>query len=687
MIVALAISLVLAISVGPAAREPGQSGASKGAYGPQRTLVLDGSPVHDVGNLHLHVPNWGILGSMPGSGMTFQNAPSAEWPAESGVEHLYVAGLWVGAMKGGVPAVSTSAYEAEFRPTIDPLDVVYYAAEGDPGGTRLPDPGADDDTDGMIDEEWLDGRDNDADGSIDEDFAAVSDQMLSCWYTDTDSEIFFPQHNPLGLEVRQRSFQWSNPDYDDFIGFEFTLKNVGTEVLQGLFVGFFVDGDVGPRGTPNYWDDDACAYYDAGIRCTPYGAFPLDIAYVYDVDGDQGQSPGYCGLLFLGYPTDATGDLAPEKVGISTFAVFSGSQSYEDGGDPTNDFERYELMSSETVERNATIPADQRFMICAGPFSVLEPGSTLVFSAAIVAGEGLTELLQHAEGAMNTYRGGWFDVDGDPTTGVAGRETPIPGPATNVAVDTCNSPGQVIPFVPHGTTIWINNDCAQEAMSEATCGYAPGDSARYMTGVFGRERQVHWILPTETLVPVSISYIDVSATPEAAIVRWEVFADELFEGYRLYRAVDGGPAAALPATSGLIPPQAVSYTDADVSAGRTYRYNLAAVMTDGSEVRSRTVETVIPAWSTTLHQNKPNPFNPSTTISFTLDEESAVTLSIYTSDGKLVTTLVDETLPAGLRQVPWDGRNADGTALSSGVYFYRLKAGKTVLSRKMVYLK
>jgi flagellar hook assembly protein FlgD len=99
------------------------------------------------------------------------------------------------------------------------------------------------------------------------------------------------------------------------------------------------------------------------------------------------------------------------------------------------------------------------------------------------------------------------------------------------------------------------------------------------------------------------------------------------------------------------------------------------------------VETTIPSAATELHQNYPNPFNPATTIAFTLAQKSAVNLSIFTPDGKLVVTLVDGVLPAGFTDVPWDGKDTAGNYASSGIYLYRLKAGKTVLSRKMVYLK
>ena len=174
---------------------------------PNRILVLDGTNVHDVGQIHMHVGNWGSFGSWPGSGQPFADAPSAEWPPDSGVEHLFAAGLWIGAVKGGVPAVSTAVFESEFRPTDDPIDIIYQTAVGAPGGSRLPSLTADDDGDGIADEDPLDGRDNDGDVLVDEDFAAISTQMFSCWYTDDQpaTRQIYPQHNPLGVLVRQET--------------------------------------------------------------------------------------------------------------------------------------------------------------------------------------------------------------------------------------------------------------------------------------------------------------------------------------------------------------------------------------------------------------------------------------------------------------------------------------------------
>jgi hypothetical protein len=175
----------------------------------ERIMVLDGSAVHNVGNLQVNVTNWGVFGSYPSSTLDMSESPSAQWPANSGVEYLYIGGIWFGAKVGGIPVVSTAAYEAEFRPTREDVDVIYRSFEGAIGGARLPSP-PDDDKDGFIDEDWLNGRDDDFDGKIDEDFAAIGKQMFSCWFTDDQpySIQINPEHTPLGLFVRQESYQW-----------------------------------------------------------------------------------------------------------------------------------------------------------------------------------------------------------------------------------------------------------------------------------------------------------------------------------------------------------------------------------------------------------------------------------------------------------------------------------------------
>lgn len=88
-----------------------------------------------------------------------------------------------------------------------------------------------------------------------------------------------------------------------------------------------------------------------------------------------------------------------------------------------------------------------------------------------------------------------------------------------------------------------------------------------------------------------------------------------------------------------------------------------------------------------LSQNFPNPFNPSTVIRFGLPIEENVTLKVYDILGREVKTLVNETLRPGYHSVEWDGTNNYGSKVASGIYVYRIVAGKFVKSMKMMMLK
>ena len=83
-----------------------------------------------------------------------------------------------------------------------------------------------------------------------------------------------------------------------------------------------------------------------------------------------------------------------------------------------------------------------------------------------------------------------------------------------------------------------------------------------------------------------------------------------------------------------------------------------------------------------LDQNYPNPFNPSTKITFELAKSEKVKLAVYNLLGEQVAVLVNGTRNAGPQTVTFDAKN-----FSSGVYFYKLEAGSTVLAKKMMLLK
>lgn len=389
---------------------------------PRGVHVLDGSFVMNVGELQIHITNHGLIGSRYSVVSTFSDAPSAQWPAGSGVEYLWSAGLWVGGILLGERLVSTGQFAREFRPRDDIRDTMYEAVGGrllrpagndDAKGARAPEPGNDDDEDGRVDEETLNGYDDDEDGLIDEDFGQIGNQMMvATMYDNTRlaSELY-PDHTPLNLQVVQQTYAWENDDVDDFVGFEFFIKNIGVTPIEDVYIGFFADCDIGARGREGASEDDMAGYWEGMVR-TQDGSYEfVSIGYMYDNDGDDGQAPGYFGICFLGHDTDPTGQTAPTRVAIRSYQSFSGQQSFDQGGDPTNDAERYELLSSNNKDGDTGVGKqnDFRFMISGGPFVKLEPDAVLRFQAAMVCGNGLGGLRANAAEAVRTYRGNFFD--------------------------------------------------------------------------------------------------------------------------------------------------------------------------------------------------------------------------------------------------------------------------------------
>jgi hypothetical protein len=89
-----------------------------------------------------------------------------------------------------------------------------------------------------------------------------------------------------------------------------------------------------------------------------------------------------------------------------------------------------------------------------------------------------------------------------------------------------------------------------------------------------------------------------------------------------------------------------------------------------------------------LFPNYPNPFNPTTTINFSVKKNSNVKLQIFNITGQLITTLVDQKYSSGSHSVVWDAKNEHGELQPSGIYFYRLKIGdKFVQTKRMLLLK
>jgi hypothetical protein len=126
-----------------------------------------------------------------------------------------------------------------------------------------------------------------------------------------------------------------------------------------------------------------------------------------------------------------------------------------------------------------------------------------------------------------------------------------------------------------------------------------------------------------------------------------------------------------------------SFADANVTSGR-YAYRLKQIDNGGTYKYSIETEVTLSVpHEFVLHQNHPNPFNPSTTISFTLAQDGFTTLKIYDMLGRETTTLVIENLQAGVVHMA----KLNASQLASGLYYYKLESGKQMKVKSMLLVK
>ncbi|MBN1162970.1 MAG: T9SS type A sorting domain-containing protein [Candidatus Krumholzibacteriota bacterium] len=130
-----------------------------------------------------------------------------------------------------------------------------------------------------------------------------------------------------------------------------------------------------------------------------------------------------------------------------------------------------------------------------------------------------------------------------------------------------------------------------------------------------------------------------------------------------------------------------SFRDNDLETGASYTYRVEVEDQDGRRILFETGNLTAPAVPFVLEQNFPNPFNPSTTINYYLDAAAPVKLEIYNVQGIRVSCLVDAFQGKGPYSVTWNGKDINGNNAVSGLYLYRLTAGKKFEARKMLLLR
>ncbi|MEA3496264.1 MAG: T9SS type A sorting domain-containing protein [Bacteroidota bacterium] len=188
-------------------------------------------------------------------------------------------------------------------------------------------------------------------------------------------------------------------------------------------------------------------------------------------------------------------------------------------------------------------------------------------------------------------------------------------------------------------------------------------------------------------LPVELQSFSAELVKGKVELNWKVASEIDIVGYILDRK-DNGDWTEIAGVSELSAGNTnYKYSDEKVEAGKTYTYRLSNIELSGEKVILEEVTIAIPqnTFSTIqfqLAKNYPNPFNPVTTIEYSISEAGPVKLQIYNMRGQLVETLVNENKNAGYYSINWDASN-----VSSGIYIYRLIAGNNNQTRKMSVIK
>ncbi len=550
-------------------------------------------PLLLAGRFAMRVSNIGVIGN-PWFGVGRSFDPSFEFPRGSGHELLGRAELWVAATKpDGVRRVSGGPMY-EWRPTLDPTDRVRGAMAGEPG-TRW---NYDDDGDGRVDEEILNGRDDDGDGLVDEDFDLPSQQILTAEYTDDQPEAVLysssgEQHVPLGLSVHQEAFAWTQADAEDIAGLRFVITNTGDRMLTDLRLGLYVDLDSREAASRGGHLDDRVLrlpyelLVPEGVANARAGGdnwktcltrLSGEAVVVADDNPDSGLP---CGAVVpLTHTTDPLALLrnealpgvrearsharAPAKDTTFRTYVFAQDMPPGQGGPPALDEGRIEALEGSWPVIREDGVHDYAVLVSCGPFPYLAPGASVEFSVALVGASVPDSIPREAATARLLSRGSRYNLKPDAAgrawylgeTGITGHEMCYePPPGITFTYDpNCPEKFYTDPLIEHGPG-WLGPDSVVAVTYAAgTCVWTDFD-CDLCTGFDGTDTVRRWTIAGPTPSPprsrmaagdsqVTIEWDD---SPESAL-RAGMTGDSTysFSGYKLYRLDDWRRVSQLP---------------------------------------------------------------------------------------------------------------------------------------------
>jgi hypothetical protein len=557
--------------------------------------IEDRGPVLAAGRFALRVSNVGVLGN-PWFDVGRSFDPSFEYPRGSGHELLGRAELWVGGIGADGHRRVSGGPMYEWRPTLDPADRVHTANAGAPGSRWS----FDDDGDGRVDEDPLNGRDDDGDGRVDEDFDLPSQEMMTSDYTDDKPEAVnygYPlgeQHVPLGLAVHQETFAWAEAGADNIAGVHFVITNISPLPLHDLRLGLYADLDsraASDRG--GHLDDEVSRVRYEVILPSPdavvnvgsspwrkhcYARFAGEAVAIHDSRPSSGLP---CGAVVpLSHTTDPLGLLTNDAfpgaaaaraasrapTADTTFRtyVFAQDLAPGQGGPPVLDEDRWTALAGLFRTAPENQKHDYAVLVSCGPFPHLEPGQSVEFSVALVAAGVLDSLAPAAFQARVLQRGTGYNAQVDSLSaqwfqgysGINGHEVCVEPPPGMTFDYEPNCPEKFyqdpylipegapfgpevafqIPYEP-GHCVWTDADC------------------NACTGLGGIDLWHHWSISSPLPSPPAIrvtpgdheAVIEWDDSPEAALAAGLVRdAHWSFAGYKLYRLDDWTRASLLP---------------------------------------------------------------------------------------------------------------------------------------------
>lgn len=372
--------------------------------------------VIEVGNLGMYITNAGTLGR-PDVRNTPTGDPSMEYPINSGIEHLFEGGFWIGAIVDGQYLVSTSAKDAASGYTTGLAGYEFTSEIGNTIAQRS----------SLTSSDYF-------------NFDAISHQDLLVDISDKNvivpgTAITIADHTqPLYADIHLETYAWNYSFADYFVLLNYTITNNSTSVWDSVWCGIWNDMVV---RNVNVSTDYGSAFFSHG----GYGYLGDDFTnYAFDVDGDPGFTNAYGAFQFLGiewrdqfiHPNNndlLTANGYPAAEVNSNFWIFN-STATPPYNAPANDVERYDKLKQglnyadpDIVEflKDPSTTGGLTNLLSAGPMISVEPGETFhVVFAAVCAKqienggttgvdmdtpEAQAELLEHLSWSKRTYLG------------------------------------------------------------------------------------------------------------------------------------------------------------------------------------------------------------------------------------------------------------------------------------------